>query len=153
MPRRTKLWRTRPRRIRRMPNSPKILLVALGASLLAACGGGGVLGRERPDEFAVQRQAPLVVPPDFELTPPQPGAPRPSEGTASQQALDALFGGPAPRSGVETSALDRAGTPDPGIRSAVGDAQTHTVSKGAVTRSIIAAPEGDGAAAQAVIPG
>jgi hypothetical protein len=100
----------------------------------------------------VQRQAPLVVPPDFELTPPQPGAPRPAEGTASQQALDALFGGPAPRSSVETSALDRAGTAEPGIRSAVGDPNTHTVDKGAVTRAIVAAPEGDGAAAQAVIP-
>jgi hypothetical protein len=129
------------------------LILAVVAGTLASCGGGGIFNRDRPDEFAVQRQAPLVVPPDFELVPPQPGAPRPSEGTASQQALDALFGGPAPRSGVETSALDRAGTPEPGIRSAVGDPGTNTVSKGAVTRAIIAAPEGDGAAAQAVIPG
>ena len=140
-----------------MPKSPVIapmvLGVVLGAGLLAGCSSGGVMSRERPDEFAVQRQAPLVIPPDFALTPPQPGAPRPAEGTAAQQALDALFGGPAPRSGVETSALDRAGTPEPGIRSAVGDTQTHTVSKGAVTRAIISAPEGDGAAAQAVIPG
>jgi hypothetical protein len=136
-----------------MPKLVRPLILAAMAGTLASCGGGGIFNRDRPDEFAVQRQAPLVVPPDFELTPPQPGAPRPSEGTASQQALDALFGGPAPRSGVETSALDRAGTPDPGIRSAVGDSQTHTVSKGAVTRAIIAAPEGDGAAAQAVIPG
>jgi hypothetical protein len=136
-----------------MPKLVRPLILGLLAGTLASCGGGGIFNRDRPDEFAVQRQAPLVVPPDFELTPPQPGAPRPSEGTASQQALDALFGGPAPRSAVETSALDRAGTPDPGIRSAVGDSQTHTVSKGAVTRSIIAAPEGDGAAAQAVIPG
>ena len=92
-----------------MPKAPTIVLVALGASLLASCGGGGVLGRERPDEFAVQRQAPLVIPPDFALVPPVPGAPRPAEGTAAQQALDALFGGPAPRSAVETSAIDRAG--------------------------------------------
>jgi hypothetical protein len=136
-----------------MPKFARLLTLAALAGSLAACSTGGIFNRERPDEFAVQRQAPLVVPPDFELTPPQPGAPRPAEGTASQQALDALFGGPAPRSGVETSALDRAGTPDPGIRSAVGDPETNTVSKGAVTRAIIAAPEGDGAAAQAVIPG
>jgi hypothetical protein len=137
-----------------MRNAPKIAFVALGATLLASCGsGGGVLGRERPDEFAVQRQAPLVIPPDFALTPPQPGAPRPAEGTAAQQALDALFGGPAPRSDVETSALDRAGTAEPGIRSAVGDPGTFTVDKGTTTRTILAAPEGDGQDARAVIPG
>jgi hypothetical protein len=136
-----------------MRKATKFILVASGASLLAACGGGGVLGRERPDEFAVQRQAPLVIPPDFSLTPPQPGAPRPAEGTAAQQALDALFGGPAPRSAVETSALDRAGDADPGIRSAVGDPGTFTVDKGTTTRTILAAPEGDGQDARAVIPG
>ena len=79
-------------------------------------------------------------------------ASRPTEGTASEQALDALFGGPAPRSAVETSALDRAGRADPGIRSQIGDPDTNTVAKGGVTRDIIAAPEGDGASAQAVIP-
>jgi hypothetical protein len=137
-----------------MPKATKIILVASGAALLASCGtGGGVLSRERPDEFAVQRQAPLVIPPDFALTPPQPGAPRPAEGTAAQEALDALFGGPAPRSAVETSALQRAGTAEPGIRSAVGDPGTFTVDKGSTTRTIIAAPEGDGQDARAVIPG
>ena len=136
-----------------MPKSPKLIAIALGASLLASCGGGGVFGRERPDEFAVQRQAPLVIPPDFALTPPEPGAPRPAEGTAAQQALDALFGGPAPRSAVETSALQRAGTPDQGIRSTVGDPGTFAVDKGTTTRTILAAPEGDGQDARAVIPG
>ena len=123
------------------------------AALTAACGSGSVFDRERPDEFAVQRQAPLVVPPDFNLAPPAPGAPRPTEGTAQQQALEALFGGPAPRSSVETSALDRAGTAQPGIRSVVGSETTNTVAKGTVTRDIIAAPEGDGASAQVRIPG
>lgn len=136
-----------------MRNSTRILLVATGASLLAACGSGGIMSRERPDEFAVQRQAPLVIPPDFELVPPAPGAPRPAEGTASQQALDALFGGPAPRSSVETSALERAGDADPGIRSSVGDPNTYTVDKGATTQAIIAAPEGDGQAASVAIQG
>ena len=136
-----------------MRKTVSFTLVTLAATALAGCGAGGILNRDRPDEFAVQRQAPLVVPPDFSLTPPAPGAPRPTEGTASDQALDALFGGPAPRSQVETSALDRAGSADPGIRTAVGDPQTNTVAKGALTRDIIAAPEGDGAGASAVIPG
>lgn len=130
-----------------------LILVGASSAMLAACGsGGGLLGRDRPDEFAVQRQAPLVVPPDFNLVPPAPGAPRPTEGTASAQALDVLFGGPAARSGVESSAIEKAGTADPGIRSSVGDAQTNTVAKGRITRDIIAAPEGDGQATQAVIP-
>ena len=131
----------------------QLVIVGACAVLVASCGGGGVFNRERPDEFAVQRQAPLVVPPDYALTPPQPGAPRPAEGTAAQQALEALFGGPAPRSAVETSALEQAGTAEPGIRSSVGDAATYTVDKGTATRTIIAAPEGDGQDARAVIPG
>ncbi|QZD90743.1 DUF3035 domain-containing protein [Qipengyuania aurantiaca] len=131
----------------------RIALLGATSSLLAACGGGGFLNRDRPDEFAVQRQAPLVVPPDFNLVPPAPGAPRPAEGSAAEQTLEALFGGPAQRSAVETSALDRAGVAEPGIRSQVGSEGTNTVAKGRVTRDIIAAPEGDGATAQVVIPG
>lgn len=129
-----------------------ILLAGASATLAACGGGGGVFNRERPDEFAVQRQAPLVVPPDFTLTPPAPGAPRPAEGTASEQALEALFGGPAPRSRVEASVIDRAGAAAPSIRSQVGDTGTNTVAKGRVTRDIIAAPEGDGQSATTVIP-
>ena len=130
-----------------------VILLAGTSAMLAACGGGtGIFNRDRPDEFAVQRQAPLVVPPDFTLTPPAPGAPRPSEGTAAEQALDALFGGPAPRSRVEASLLDRAGSAAPSIRSQVGDTGTNTVAKGRVTRDIIAAPEGDGQSASTVIP-
>ncbi len=127
-------------------------ILGLAATGLVGCGGGGFLDRERPDEFAVQRQAPLVVPPDFNLVPPTPGAPRPSTEGAAQQALEVLFGGPAERSQVETSVLDRAGQADPGIRSSIGDPNTNTVSKGRLTRDIIAAPEGDGGAAQAAIP-
>ncbi len=130
------------------------ILGLAGASLLLACCGssGGLLNRARPDEFAVQRQAPLVVPPDFALTPPKPGAPRPNDSTASQQSLDALFGGSAPRSEVEKNTIGRVGGAAPGIRSAVGDPGTNTVAKGEVTRDIIAAPQGDGREAQAVIP-
>ena len=129
-------------------------IVLAGASvLLAGCGSSGLLNRDRPDEFAVQRQAPLVVPPDFSLTPPAPGAPRPNDSTTQQQTLDALFGGQAPRSEVEKTTLNRAGTAAPSIRSTVGDPATNSVSKGDVTRDIIAAPQGDGREAQAVIPG
>ena len=126
-----------------MRKTTLVLLTAL-AGTLAGCGsGGGLMGRDRPDEFAVQRQAPLVVPPDFSLQPPQPGAPRPAEGNIQQQTLQALFGGPQARSDVENNALSRAGSADAGIRSSVGDPGTNTVSKGDVTRDILAAPQGD----------
>ena len=130
------------------------LAIATGlASMLAACGSTGVFNRDRPDEFAVQRQAPLVIPPDFNLVPPSEGNPRPAEGSAAEQALEALFGGPAARSDVETSALDRAGAAVPGIRSQIGDPDTNTVDKGALTRDIVSAPESEGSVARAVIPG
>ena len=135
-----------------MRKIPALLVLTGVSTLLAGCGSTGLLGRDRPDEFAVQRQAPLVVPPDFSLAPPAPGAPRPTEGTTQQQTLDALFGGPSPRSELEKTTLNRAGTAAPSIRSTVGDPDTNTVAKGAVTRDIMAAPQGDGREAQAVIP-
>jgi hypothetical protein len=128
-----------------------LILAAAGAVLLSACGGGGLLNRERPDEFAVQRQTPLVVPPEFTLTPPRPGAPRPSDSGIQQQTLEALFGGPAQRSDVESNAISRAGDAAPAIRSTVGDPRTSTVAKGEVTREIVAAPEGDGREARTAI--
>jgi hypothetical protein len=126
-----------------------LVLASAGAAMLAACGGGGgVLTRDRPDEFAVQRQTPLIVPPDFALTPPKPGEPRPADRSLEQQTLDALFGGPAARSEIERNSISRAGESVPGIRSMVGDFETSTVAKGRITRDILAAPEGDGREAQ-----
>jgi hypothetical protein len=39
-----------------------------------------------PDEFAVESRAPLTIPPDFNLRPPEPGAPRPQEQSTEKQA-------------------------------------------------------------------
>ncbi len=133
-----------------MTKTHAILLAVTASTLLSACGaGGGLFNRGRPDEFAVQRQAPLVIPPDFALTPPRTGAPRPNDPSLQQQTLEALFGGPAPRSEVERNAISRAGQSAPAIRSTVGDPRTNTVAKGEVTQQIIAAPQGDGREAQA----
>lgn len=134
----------------------KILMSVAAFGLLgtlSACGSNGLLDRNRPDEFAVSRAAPLVVPPDFSLSPPQAGAPRPQDTGTQEQVLEALFGGPAPRSAAERSISTSAGSADLGIRSSVGDPKTATVNKGSVTRDIISAPEGDGQSAQVVIPG
>jgi hypothetical protein len=47
--------------------------------------------KRSPDEFQVVAHAPLTLPPDYNLRPPEPGAPRPQEGTARDQAQTALF--------------------------------------------------------------
>jgi Protein of unknown function (DUF3035) len=61
------------------------------ALLMAGCSDfKKAIGLEQtmPDEFAVESRAPLMVPPDFDLRPPTPGAPRPQEKSADQQAKD-----------------------------------------------------------------
>ncbi len=133
----------------------KLILAAGLLTTLSACGGGGGLfNRERPDEFAVSRQAPLVIPPDFALVPPAPGSPSSNAVDSSKAAIEAMFGGPAQRSATETSTLNAAGRANAaaGIRSTAGDPGTEVVDKGATTRDIIAAPEGDGQDARAATP-
>ncbi len=131
-----------------------ILAAGLVATLSACGGGGGLLNRGRPDEFAVSRQAPLVVPPDFALVPPAPGTPAAATVDASRAAQEAMFGGPSARSAGESATLNAAGRGNAaaGIRSSAGDPGTEVVDKGATTRAIVAAPEGDGQDARAAIP-
>jgi hypothetical protein len=49
------------------------------------------LDKSTPDEFNVVSRAPLSLPPDYRLRPPQPGATRPQEGTVQQQAKQSIF--------------------------------------------------------------
>ena len=77
----------------------KRLLALSAAAILAATLGGcsslrSTFGVERggPDEFTVVRHAPLTLPPDYNLRPPQPGVPRPQEGTTQSQARSAVGG-------------------------------------------------------------
>jgi hypothetical protein len=61
----------------------------LALLLLPGCSDFRVaLGMDRvgPDEFAVESRAPLTIPPDFDLRPPQPGAPRPQDVTSAERA-------------------------------------------------------------------
>lgn len=48
------------------------------------------MDRVGPDEFAVESRAPLTIPPDFDLRPPQPGASRPQEPSAADKAKAAI---------------------------------------------------------------
>ncbi len=115
-----------------------VLVAAIATSGCASLSGK----RKTPDEFAVARNAPLIIPPDFSLAPPVAGTQGISAGEAQQQAIDALFGGPAPRSAAESSLLDQAGRGDApiGIRSTVWDPDTRVVDKGKTTLEILAAP-------------
>ncbi|HEX4801302.1 MAG: DUF3035 domain-containing protein [Myxococcales bacterium] len=121
----------------------KALTALVLVSALATSGCASLTGKRRaPDEFAVARNAPLIIPPDFSLAPPVAGTAGLTPSEAQQQAIDALFGGPAPRSASETSMLDEAGRADApiGIRSTVWDPDTRIVDKGAATLQILSAP-------------
>jgi hypothetical protein len=48
------------------------------------------LTRDSPDEYTVTTRAPLSMPPEYNLRPPEPGASRPQEQTERQQAEQAL---------------------------------------------------------------
>ena len=71
-----------------------VLLVAAG--LLAGCSEARQamgLGKRAPDEFTVVKRAPLSLPPEYSLRPPEPGAPRPQEPSPTAQARQQVLGG------------------------------------------------------------
>ena len=73
------------------PHRLPLLAVASVSALLLLPGCSDfrvALGMDKvgPDEFAVESRAPLTIPPDFDLRPPQPGAPRPQEVTSAERA-------------------------------------------------------------------
>ena len=128
-------------------------LLVLPAIALGGCSLLG--GKTKPlDEFAVARNAPLVIPPDYTLTPPVAGTVSTTAEGAQAQAVEALFGGPAPRSQTESKMLENAGRDRAvvGARSVAGDPETRVVDKGADTQAIIAAPESNSTEATAQPP-
>ncbi len=118
-------------------NSIRIFCLAGAALSLAACENVRSelgLAKQSPDEFRVLSRAPLSLPPEFTLRPPEPGAVRPQEGSATDRARSAVFradDGPGPslderipadgRSIGERSLLMAAGADkaEPGIRQIV----------------------------------
>jgi len=105
--------------------------IAFAAMLAAAAAtsGCGTLSRAigatkvAPDEFRVVTQAPLTLPPDYNLRPPAPDAPRPQELAPGDEARVALFGetiGQTASQG-ERTLVNNAGaqTADPTIRDTI----------------------------------
>lgn len=127
-----------------MRKAPVLILLPTLALALGGC--SSLFGSNQAkslDEFAVARNAPLVIPPDYTLTPPVAGTVSSTAESAQAQAIEALFGGPAPRSSTETSLLESAGRDRAalGARSLAGDPGTRVVDKGQTTVAIINAPE------------
>ena len=127
-----------------------VILLTVAALGLGGCAIGKGRGKAL-DEFAVARNAPLVIPPDYTLTPPVAGTVSTTAEGAQAQAIEALFGGPAPRSQTESKMLENAGRDRAivGARSVAGDPETRVVDKGADTQAIIAAPESNSTEATA----
>jgi hypothetical protein len=116
---------------------PRVLPLVALATLAMGLGGCAdarrAMGWEKaaPDEFRVVSRAPLSLPPDYALRPPQPGAARPQEAStqlAARQAVLSSGGGPLPiafgqdaQSEGERALLARAGgrQVDPRIRETV----------------------------------
>jgi hypothetical protein len=119
-----------------------------------ALGGCAHKRSNTPDEFAVARSAPLVIPPDYTLTPPVAGTVTSTPEDSQQQAIEALFGGPAPRPPSEVLLLDEAGRDRAalGARSVAGDPATNVIDMGATTQAIIAAAPSDSDVASAQVP-
>lgn len=107
----------------------KYLCLAAMALTLTACENGFRdalgLGKSVPDEFRVVKHAPLVVPPNYDLVPPQPGVARPQENDATARAKQALLGENTRTEATTTSGADallrQAGVSetDPNIRAKI----------------------------------
>ena len=84
-----------------------VLLVCL--PLAAGCDSlrdAAGLAKKSPDEFAVTTKAPLVIPPDFNLRPPAPGAAPTNQADPSTNAQLALFSNQDPQTVASTMTGD-----------------------------------------------
>ena len=120
---------------------------------LEACGTVQKLaGRDKnpPDEFAVVKRPELIMPPEYNLSPPSPGEINPHELAASTETLRALFpdnpnitpqiskGEAALLRSIEAQSLSD-------VRSELTDPDSGIVEKGTVLEDIVGIEERSGA--------
>jgi hypothetical protein len=77
-----------------MRRTTLLTLAALSLLPLSACDSlrrEAGLTKQAPDEFAVVTKAPLIIPPNFNLQPPAPGAPPLNQQQPTDAAQAALF--------------------------------------------------------------
>ena len=79
--------------VRTLDATKLIALAGIGLVLCGCTAFREALGSAKnpPDEFTVVTKAPLVIPPDFNLRPPQPGAAARNEPNPDILAREALF--------------------------------------------------------------
>jgi hypothetical protein len=74
----------------------QLAALTLAAVALVGCGGTVQerlgMGKRAPDEFQVVRRAPLVMPPNYDLRPPEPGAAPSQQQDPAAQAQALLTG-------------------------------------------------------------
>src|SRR5215510_322153 len=101
-----------------------------------------------PDEFAVESRAPLTIPPDFDLRPPQPGASRPQEKSSDQQAKQTIEQAGPGEPGKQASdfRLRRSedGLPDIGRRSAQAPDPSAAVADQSLSNKLLGASDASG---------
>lgn len=104
-----------------------ILALSVAATALSGCESlrkAAGLNKKSPDEFAVTTKAPLVIPPDFNLRPPLPGAPPTNSLDPSQAAEQALFN--PNNADPQTVAASMQGNYTPGEKMFLANAKTET---------------------------
>jgi hypothetical protein len=113
----------------RGPRRAEVMLAVAclaGAALLSACSDfKQMIGLDptMPDEFAVDSRAPLTIPPDFNLRPPEPGAPRPQEESTEKQAEQIIEQAGPGEPGKQTADL-RLRSAENGLPNIGGNSQT-----------------------------
>lgn len=98
------------------PRAGAFVLLAASGVWLSACGSVREaigIDKSAPDEFAVVTKAPLVMPPDYTLRPPQPGAAGAAEVDPSAAARDALVTGAGGTPATATAPVESAPAPAP----------------------------------------
>lgn len=106
-----------------------LLALSLCATALSGCDSfrrAAGLNKKSPDEFAVTTKAPLVIPPNFNLRPPLPGAPPANTLDPSSNAELALFSNADP----QTVANNMKGSYTPGERMLLANAKAQAADPG-----------------------
>ena len=127
------------------------VLVPFAATALALVLGGCEETRKSigwdkdpPDEFRVVTRAPLSVPPEFGLRPPAPGAPRPQEGTTTDQVRSAITGSrPGARPAQTGRTVARQSDGEAALLARIGGDRADPLIRGVVDREAASLAEAD----------